>query len=250
MSQLDTAEFLRLIQTSVTQSLFGHPEGEGFATYSIEQAMRVLGTFDSARFIIDNLPRAQDLVTCEKVRQASAEYVLNEGLLLEFGVYSGVSISQLASLFPDRTVYGFDSFEGLPTDWTHVQREGRFSTGGKPPENSPDNVEFVVGLFSETLPTFCEDHAESVALLHIDSDLYESAVDIFDHLGSRLVPGSVIIFDEYFNFPGWQHHEHKALVEFVEKTGMTYRYLSFSSSEHSLMIQVIDNPGADKDLIA
>ena len=40
------------------------------------------------------------------------------GLVLEFGVASGSSITGIAGEMPHRTVYGFDSFEGLPEDWT------------------------------------------------------------------------------------------------------------------------------------
>ena len=246
MTQIKTDDLFQLIHNAALESVFGQPEG--LPTYNIEKAMRVLATYDSARFILDNLPRAQDLVTGEAVRQSSANVVPDNGLLLEFGVCNGVSIRQLSSLFPKRTIYGFDSFEGLPKDWTHVQREGRFSTEGKLPDNLPDMVELVVGWFSDSLPSFVKNNSGPIALLHIDSDIYESAVDIFSHLGARLIPGSIIIFDEYFNYPGWQHHEHKAWQEFIGSSGMTYEYLSFASSAQSLMIRVVDNPIANKEL--
>jgi hypothetical protein len=36
---------------------------------------------------------------------------------LEFGVWHGRSLRQLAARFPDDVIYGFDSFEGLPVTW-------------------------------------------------------------------------------------------------------------------------------------
>jgi hypothetical protein len=39
---------------------------------------------------------------------------LQEGLVLEFGVYYGKSLRHIASSFPGQTVHGFDSFNGLP----------------------------------------------------------------------------------------------------------------------------------------
>ncbi len=235
-------DLFRLMAAAVETSMFGKPEG--LPTYSMEKAARILATFDSARFVLDNLPRAEDLVTNEALRQSAAPHAPSKGLLLEFGVFSGTSIRQLASFFPGRRVYGFDSFQGLPVDWTSVQRQGRFSTNGQPPADLPESVELVIGLFAEVLPDFCATNPDPIALLHIDSDLYESARDIFTNLGSRLVAGSVIVFDEYLNYPGWQHHEHKAFTEFVEETGMTFNYLCYASSEHALAVQVIDNPHA------
>ena len=240
MAEKAADDFFRLIETAVTSSVFGRPKG--LPTYSMEKAMRLLATFDSARFVLDNLPRAQDFVTNKALRQSAVQFTPDDGLLLEFGVASGNSIRQLASLFPGRQVFGFDSFEGLPTDWTHVQRKGRFGSAGRPPDNLPDCVELVVGQFADVLPDFCAKHRDPIALLHVDSDIYESARDVFGYLGSRLVSGSVIIFDEYFNYPGWQHHEHRAFTEFVAEAGLTFQYLGFASSGQALLVQVADNP--------
>ena len=43
---------------------------------------------------------------------------LSDGLYLEFGVRSGSTITHIARQIPDNTVYGFDSFEGLPENWS------------------------------------------------------------------------------------------------------------------------------------
>jgi hypothetical protein len=37
-----------------------------------------------------------------------------DGLIMEFGVYKGETINHIASLLPNKQIYGFDSFEGLP----------------------------------------------------------------------------------------------------------------------------------------
>jgi hypothetical protein len=55
-----------------------------------------------------------------------------EGLVLEFGVRHGNSINQLARLI-NSTVHGFDSFEGLPTEWHNESKES-YSTKGIIPE--------------------------------------------------------------------------------------------------------------------
>ena len=66
-----------------------------------------------------------------------------------------------------------------------------------------------------------------MAFLHVDCDLYSSASFVLTQLKDRIQPGTVIVFDEYFNYPGWRKHEHRAFVEFIDATGLSFRYDSF-----------------------
>jgi hypothetical protein len=50
-------------------------------------------------------------------------------------------------------------------------------------------------------------------------------------LGNRIVPGTVIVFDEYWNYPNWKEHEFKAFQEFVNKVGLEYEYLGHTAFE-------------------
>jgi predicted O-methyltransferase YrrM len=152
------------------------------------------------------------------------------GLVLEFGVEKGASLRHLASL-RSGDVHGFDSFEGLPGDWSGTKEgAGAFSLKGRLPQ-VPANAKLHVGWFDKTLPPFLADHAQTAALIHIDCDIYVSTAVVFEQLRSRIVPGTVIVFDEYFNYPGWRAHEYKAFQEFVAATGLTYRYLGFSAEK-------------------
>ena len=49
--------------------------------------------------------------------------------------------------------------------------------------------------------------------------------------GDRIGPGTVIVFNEYFNYPGWQTHEFKAFQEFIAERSLSYRYLCFNKNE-------------------
>jgi hypothetical protein len=62
--------------------------------------------------------------------------------------------------------------------------------------------------------------AQRVSLLHVDCDLYWSTKCILDLLTDRIASGTVIVFDEFWNYPGWQDHEVKAFDEFKAKTGL------------------------------
>lgn len=45
---------------------------------------------------------------------------------------------------------------------------------------------------------------EPLAFGHCDADLYSSTKDVFDALGDRIVTGTILQFDEFFNYPGWR----------------------------------------------
>lgn len=158
------------------------------------------------------------------------------GLWLEFGVWQGSSISTIATHRMLRTserpaVYGFDSFHGLPEHWRDVWRrrggvlrraasfpKGHFSTGGQPPRldvKLDSAVKWVVGWYNLTLAGFLKAHAEPVTFVHVDSDLYSSTQTILKCLSTHIQNGTVIVFDELFNFPEYKDHELLALWEFL-----------------------------------
>ena len=91
-----------------------------------------------------------------------------------------------------------------------------------PPTVPVSNVEFHVGWFADTVPVFAQASSGPLAFAHLDADLYSSTRTVFDHLGDRFVPGTIVVFDEYFGFHGWQHHEHKAFQEFSARSGLDF----------------------------
>jgi methyltransferase family protein len=150
-----------------------------------------------------------------------------DGMVAEFGVYKGTSLTRIARFFPDRTVHGFDSFVGLPDSWGGTSKgAGAFDLGAKPPELPVANVEFHVGWFEDTVPRFAEKHTGPFAFAHLDADLYSSTKTVFDVLGEWFVPGTIVVFDEYFGYHGWQRHEHKAFHEFLDRTGLSFQAIS------------------------
>lgn len=146
------------------------------------------------------------------------------GLYMEFGVRTGSTINHLAKLNRDHTIFGFDSFEGLPENWSGwVGEKGAFARAELPSVRA--NVRLIKGWFDATLQPFLQAHPGDVALVHIDSDLYSSAKTVLDNLAPRIRPGTLIVFNEYFNYPNWQQHEFKAFQEFCATHRVKYRYL-------------------------
>ena len=145
-----------------------------------------------------------------------------DGLFLEFGVASGRTINHMALNTPQAHFYGFDSFEGLPEAWRSGFHKGTFAQPRLPAV--PPNVTLIKGWFDETLPAFLHDWPHlPLSLVHIDCDLYSSTKTILANLKDRIVPGTVIVFDEYWNYPGWRDHEFKAFEELLAEPAIRSR---------------------------
>jgi hypothetical protein len=122
-------------------------------------------------------------------------------LFLEFGVLDGASIRQWCGLNanPESRFVGFDSFEGLPTAW-RGREAGYFDRGGQMPAIDDARVRFVKGWFNRTLPGELDRmlplEPGATLLVHIDADLYTSALYCLTSLAHRL-PAFHVMFDEY-----------------------------------------------------
>jgi hypothetical protein len=201
--------------------------------------------FSSSEFERAHLADAADFKGREQLyRYALREVPTNEGLFLEFGVYKGDSINRLAGLKPEVRWHGFDSFEGLPEAWTLGSRKGAFGIGGTLPPVR-DNVTLTRGFFEQTLAPFAAAHrAEKVVFLHVDCDLYSATKTIFEQLGPMLHPRCIILFDEYFNYAGWQDQEYKAFMEFVAAGSVSFEYIGYVRTNGQVAVRLTGKPPA------
>ena len=205
-------------------------------TNDIEIAKRRIATDTSANYVIERMLNSTICKTSDEVIMTALKVAPLEGLKLEFGVYTGHTINLIAQ-HVDR-IYGFDSFEGLPENWHGEIQKGHFSVANLPKVAS--NVVLKIGWFDETLPLFLEEieQTDTIALLHIDCDLYSSTKTVFDNVGPLLKIGSVIIFNEYFNYPGWQKGEFKAFQEFIKNFEFNYEYLCYNKNHEQVAIRI------------
>lgn len=153
-------------------------------------------------------------------------------LYVEFGVAGGDGCRLFGKAMAphDLKLAGFDSFEGLEEDWTGIQsgrQAGAFDQGGLLPD-VPENVTLVKGWIQDTLPGFLADAGDAnFRFIHMDMDTYTPTVFSLKAVKSKLVTGTVILFDELYGYPGWRHHEYKALQEVLAP--MSYKFISFST---------------------
>jgi hypothetical protein len=192
--------------------------------------LRLHAKREAVAYIIEHMSEAMVLPDRLDLLKFARSRAPAEGLVMEFGVEKGASLRYLASLTTGE-VHGFDSFEGLPGDWSGTKEAaGAFTLRGRLPK-VPANAKLHVGWFDKTLPDFLAANRAPCALIHVDCDIYISTAVIFEQLRARIQPGTVIVFDEYFNYPGWRAHEYKAFQEFIAISGLSYRYLGFSAEK-------------------
>jgi hypothetical protein len=214
-------------RTMLQEALFRRTRGDSF---DILDVAFFAAAMESAQFYEEFMLTARAMDSDLSLLSHAMSIAPAEGLILEFGVASGRTIRHVASL-TERKIHGFDSFEGLPESWRTGFDQGMFK---QQLPAVPSNVTLHKGWFSATLPPFMSKTNEPIALLHVDCDLYSSTALVLDTLKNSIGKGTVIVFDEYLNYPGWKQHEHKAFQEFVAKTGLTFRFDSFVPSHQQV----------------
>jgi hypothetical protein len=207
------------------------------STYSSQQYELQVAREDTARFVNANLLAVKTFYNRDDllsfcVKQAEAK---GNGLFCEFGVFMGESINHIAAN-TKATIHGFDSFEGLPEKWREGFEKGAFQINGLPKVR--DNVVLYKGWFDKSVPEFAAKNPGSISFMHMDADLYSSTKTVFDLLGSGIVPGTVIDFDEYLGYPGWQNGEFKAFQELVQKRGLKFEYIGRVPNYNQVAVQV------------
>jgi hypothetical protein len=163
------------------------------------------------------------------------------GSVVECGVWRGGSMHAVARTLDQlgdhsRDLYLYDTFEGMtePSD-KDVRYDGRPASGilAKSDKQSlvwaratledvqagfetvpypSERLHFVKGPVEETVPAGAPDE---IAILRLDTDWYESTVHELEHLYPRLVPGGVLIIDDYGHWQG----SRRATDEFLDRTG-------------------------------
>lgn len=196
-----------------------------------------LASISSAEFIIKNMNTAQIFGNPMEHLKYALDQIEIEGLIFEFGVFQGNTINFISTVKSDKIIYGFDSFEGLPSDWRSGFPKGHFNLNDILPTVNA-NVRLIKGWFNETLPNFLKEHKEKCAFIHIDCDLYSSTETVFLELKDRITRGTIIVFDEYFNYPGWEEGEHKAFTEFVEKNHIQFDYISYNANAEQVAVKI------------
>ncbi len=148
-------------------------------------------------FYFKNRYELYEYIQKDLVRNKTIDY-------LEFGVYNGESLRYWVEMNtnPRARFFGFDSFEGLPEEWTKVLGslpKGSFNVDGKIPIIEDPRVTLIKGWFQDTLDSFLRNYnaSDHLKVVHMDADLYSSTLYVLTKLDNLLSKGDIIIFDEF-----------------------------------------------------
>jgi hypothetical protein len=173
----------------------------------------------------------------------AVQYVLRDGIpgdIVECGSAAGGSAALMDLMLkdqPDRLLWVFDTFEGLPPPTREDPSHARSFVGtcrGDLAELAPtfgrlnllDRARFIKGLFQDTV---LGSAVRAIAVLHLDCDWYDSVKICLNHLYDRISPGGVVQIDDYGHWEGAR----KAVDEFVNERGLRIplRYLDYSGRQ-------------------
>jgi len=161
-----------------------------------------------------------------------------KGDFIECGVAAGSQIGAMQQAMLDkqisRTIWGFDSFEGIPFAGINdteqpgigeidINKIGVLETTSIASYSQEDvlknfqlwnlptnNLKLIKGWFENTIePTSKE--IKEIAMLRLDGDLYSSTYVCLQHLFEKVVSGGIIIIDDW-NLTGCQ----KAVKKFID----------------------------------
>lgn len=165
---------------------------------------------------------------CDAVHYVARNQV--RGDIVECGVWKGGSMMAVARTLiqlqdQSRHLYLFDTYEGMtPPSEKDVSAQGQTASDllSKQDKEDPHSVwcaapldavrnvmagvgydaakvHFVQGRVEDTVPGMAP---ERIAILRLDTDWYESTKHEMEHLFPRLVPGGVLIIDDYGHWQG------------------------------------------------
>jgi hypothetical protein len=100
------------------------------------------------------------------------------------------------------------------------------------------NVSLTKSWIMDTLSVFISFQNQPIAFLHVDCEIYESTAQALDILGSKMVDGTVILFDEFYNHPNYRNHEYKAFQEFLEKYSFDAEYIAYNIFHEQVAVRI------------
>lgn len=155
----------------------------------------------------------------------------------EFGVAGGYSFKWWLdkNKHIESRFFGFDTFEGLPEKWGAFQK-GSMAYAMDSLQINDERANLYKGLFQDSLIPFLDKYDnKNKKLVHIDSDLFSSAIFVLSQLYRFLKPGDILLFDE-FAVP---QHEFLAFKIFTESFYVNYEVIGAANNYLFVAVKII-----------
>jgi len=149
--------------------------------------------------------------------------------------------THLARAAPERHFFGFDSFKGLPEHWTGARYSPvNFDRRGKKPR-VPANVSLIKGWFDATLPAFPAQEMGRISFASIATSTPRPRPCSSSPV-PHLMPGALIVFDEFFNHKGYELNEYKAFFEVTERFDLACRFIGYAGQQAAVVVDAVRAP--------
>ncbi len=153
---------------------------------------------------------------------------------LEFGTWTGGTANYF-SKYVDK-LYTFDSFEGLKEDWVGTKLSKTYFNLNKKIPNLASNVEIVNGWVEDTLDEFLKKEKPLIQFIHFDIDTYNSTKFVLEKIKPFLNKNSILVFDQFYNYVGWEMGEYKAFMETFSDNEFNYK--AFRITGRQVVIEI------------
>jgi hypothetical protein len=181
-------------------------------------------------------PKDRNMVL-EGLIKAKFNFPDEDSTVLEFGVCDGASYIAMAEHIilhnPTITLYGFDSWQGLPDETEGVWKPKRHNPGmfsaskndvlNQLWERGADNdprFKLIDGFFENSLTKELQSKIKNLIFVNIDVDLHKSTVELLEFIYPLLRKGVILYFDDWKD-PQDSHDgkwgEHLAWEEYIQK---------------------------------
>jgi hypothetical protein len=102
--------------------------------------------------------------------------------------------------------------------------------------NVKKNVVLVKGWVQDTVIDFLKQNNPQISFAHMDLDTYESTKFVLSEIKPYLRKGSILLFNELYNFPGWSVGEYKALNEIFDEN--EYKIIAFAEHGWEAVVEI------------
>lgn len=194
--------------------------------------------------------------TLHFTHEVAVKYRLVDGCYVEVGCAAGAQVIAMLHGAPDKTVFAFDSFQGIPLPSNRddqypgirmissIEQNSLPEPGTQIMESSGatvvplesfiehiqksgvkhENLRVVKGWFELTLPN---NEVGPIAILRLDGDLYHSTYIALKYLFPKVVQGGMVIVDD-FELPGCR----QACIDYFQQVKYFPKYESVSNIKY------------------
>ena len=214
----------------------------------LEHFLRKTYRHHNIKFIQQYLQNAQELFSDGDILKYIKESTCIDGFIIHIGVYQARAINFVATLNPNKKIYGFDSFKGLSENWrVHPQT---WIPGTKYANNNfPLLIQKNVVIYNDWTNSIIEKFKNEklkdapISFLYLNCYTYQMTKDMLNNFYKNFRDGTIIGFSAFYNY-AWhadifRTHQNKAFLEFIAEKNLKYEFIAYNYYDMQLAVKII-----------